>query len=39
MHKCHLSKVCNVLTINIELISIRPDGKTAIWSITQPVHI
>ena len=27
VHKCDLSNVCNTLEINIELISIRPDGK------------
>ena len=27
IHKCDLSKVCNALKINIELISIRTDGK------------
>ena len=27
IHKCDLSKVCNALKINIELISIRNDGK------------
>ena len=27
MHKCDLSNVCNVLEINIELVSIRNDGK------------
>ena len=26
IHKCGLSKVCNVVKINIELISIRTDG-------------
>ena len=28
IHKCDLSNVCNTLGINIELISIRTDGKT-----------
>ena len=27
IHKCDLSDVCNALDINIELISIRTDGK------------
>ena len=27
IHKCDLSNVCNALEINIELISIRTDGK------------
>ena len=28
IHKCDLSNVCNTLNINIDLISIRNDGKT-----------
>ena len=39
IHKCDLSKVCNALNINIELISIRTDGKKVMLNITLQVHL
>ena len=38
-HKCDLSNVCNTLEINIELISIRNDGKRCVEHYTESPHI